>query len=377
MYPTPYNLIIDIVSKNFQVINVTETPTGLEILVNRVNPEESRECFKRVAEELMPYGLMPKLLPEEPYLKLIVFPAKIPVKRSRTIYLVMLLATISTVTFSGYLYSKTAVELLSKVGITPNINTILSALMFTVSVFFTLGTHELGHMVATKLRGGDWEPPVFIPGGPPLGTFGAIIFGRRIPLNRDELFDMGLSGPLTGLIASIPVCYFGLKTSIPLDPSLLGALEKEGARALWWEQPLFSYMFKLAKVPSPIYLSPVALAGWVILTVTFLNLMPVSQLDGGHVCYAFFPDEKKRQLIAFALISLSFISYMTPIRFLDPQMALMLLIFTLFIRHPPPLDEYSSLSKKRAYLGAIIYLFALLITFPVTPELRKFLRQLI
>ncbi len=359
------------------MVDVTETPTGLEMLVDKVDPDKSRERFRAVAEELIPHGLMPKLLPGEPYLRLIVFPAKIPSKRSKTIYLVMLLATICTVTFSGYLYSKTAVELLNKVGITPSINIIYSALMFTISVFFTLGTHEFGHMVATRLRGGDWDPPLFIPGGPPLGTFGAIIFGRRIPLNRDELFDMGLSGPLTGLIASIPVCYFGLKSSIPLDPSLISALEKEGASPLWWEQPIFSYMFKLAKVSSPIYLSPVALAGWVILTITFLNLMPISQLDGGHVCYAFFPDEKKRQLIAFALISLSFISYATPFKFLHPQMALMLLIFTLFVKHPPPLDEYSSLSRKRAYLGAAIYFLALIVTFPVTPELLSLLRRLV
>ncbi len=370
MYPTPYKLIVDVVNRSFRIVDVTETPAGLEMLVDRVDPDESRERFKRIAEELIPNGFVPKLLPGRPYLRLIVFPAKIPSRRSKIIYLVMLIATICTVTFSGYLYSKNAVEILSKIGITPSINIISSALMFTISVFFTLGTHELGHMVATKIKGGEWEPPMFIPGGPPLGTFGAIIFGRRMPLNRDELFDLGLSGPITGLIASLPVCYFGLRGSIPLDPSLISALKKEGVRALWWEQPIFSYMFKLAGVPQGkiIYLSSVALAGWVILTVTFLNLMPVSQLDGGHVCYALFPDERIRRFISAITIITSFV-------FLRPEMAFLLLIFSLFVRHPPPLDEYSSLSKKRAYFGTILYLAALVLTFPVTPELYALLRK--
>ncbi|HIE24209.1 MAG TPA: site-2 protease family protein [Candidatus Korarchaeota archaeon] len=372
VYPTNYRLVIDVVSKNFHVVDVTETPAGLEMLVSKVGPEKSRRQFKRIADELIPRGYVPKLLPGKPYLRLIVFPTKIPSRRSKIVYLAMLIATIVTVTFSGYLHSKTAVDILSRIGITPRINTISSALMFTASVFFALGTHEFGHMVATKIKGGDWEPPMFIPGGPPLGTFGAIIFGRRMPINRDELFDMGLSGPLTGLLASIPVCYFGIKTSIPLDPSLISALQKEGARPLWWEQPIFTYMFKLAGVPEGkiVYLSPVALAGWVILTVTFFNLMPVSQLDGGHVCYAFFPDERIRRFIAATTVITSFL-------FLRPEMAFLLLIFTLFVRHPPPLDEYSSLSKKRIYLGAILYIITLIVTFPLTPELRRLLEELI
>lgn len=360
MYPTPYKFVIDVVSRNFQIIDITETPAGLEMLVVKVDPAESRDRFREVAEELIPHGLVPKLFPGNRYLRLVIFPTKIPSKRSRAIYLVMLIATICTVAFSGYLHSKTAVEILSKVGVTPSINIISSAIMFTISVFFALGTHEFGHMIATKMRGGDWEPPIFIPGGPPLGTFGAIIFGRRMPINRDELFDMGLSGPITGLIASLPVCYIGLKMSIPLDPSLIEVLEREGARALWWEQPIFTYMFKLARVPPGkiIYLSPVALAGWVILTVTFLNLMPISQLDGGHVCYALFPDERIRKLISAITIIASFV-------LLRPEMGFLLLIFSLFVRHPPPLDEYSSLSRKRAYLGVIVYILALALTAPM------------
>jgi len=135
VYPTPYKFVIDVVSRNFQIIDVTETPAGLEMLVVKVDPAESRDRFREVAEELIPHGLVPKLFPGNRYLRLVIFPTKIPSKRSRAIYLVMLIATICTVAFSGYLHSKTAVEILSKVGVTPSINIISSAIMFTISVF--------------------------------------------------------------------------------------------------------------------------------------------------------------------------------------------------------------------------------------------------
>ncbi len=149
-------------------------------------------------------------------------------------------------------------------------------------------SHEMGHYVMGRLRGVDVSPPYFVP--VPfflMGTAGAVIRIRSRIRSPNALFDVGAAGPLAGLLVALPVLVYGLATSPvePLKPSAGGYLVE--GRSL-----LYLALLRLVKGPIPdgsdILLTPTAFAGWAGLLVTAINLLPVGELDGGHVAYAMF-----------------------------------------------------------------------------------------
>lgn len=186
----------------------------------------------------------------------------------------------------------------------------LQAAQFTGALLLILVAHELGHFIAARIHRVDASLPFFIPLPPPIspfGTMGAIIrMKSRIPTRR-ALLDIGASGPLAGLVFAIPLYAWGVahSTIIPLN----GDYEQLGSslmlRAL---DRLFS------PTPAPgfdVLLHPVAFAAWGAMLVTMINLLPVSQLDGGHVAYALFGPKQDRYarnvhraVLAFFFVSL-------------------------------------------------------------------------
>ena len=174
---------------------------------------------------------------------------------------------------------------------------ILSALAFSGALLFILGSHEMGHYYYGKKYGVDITPPYFIPAPPiisPIGTFGAFIKIKSPISTRKALFDIGIAGPLAGIIASIPVLIIGIKLSTIVDVA-----SKEGGKGLMLGSPLIFTFFTglfFGKIPEgkDIFLHPVAFAGWVGLFVTALNLIPSGQLDGGHLVYALFSKRLHR-----------------------------------------------------------------------------------
>jgi membrane-associated protease RseP (regulator of RpoE activity) len=164
---------------------------------------------------------------------------------------------------------------------------LLRGYTFALPLMTILLSHELGHYFAARRHGVDTSPPYFIPMPFTLiGTFGAVIRMRGAIRLRNALFDIGAAGPLAGLVIALPVLIYGIATSPvkPLDPGLSYLVE---GRSL-----LYLALLLLLKGPIPdghdIMLNPTALAGWAGLLVTMLNLVPVGQLDGGHVAYALF-----------------------------------------------------------------------------------------
>jgi len=164
---------------------------------------------------------------------------------------------------------------------------------FALPLMAILLAHELGHYFAARLHHVDTSLPYFLPMPFALiGTFGAIIRMRGPASERNALFDIGAAGPLSGLVVAIPVLVYGVFGSpiAQLDPNLsyfvLG-------RSLLYEGIVW-----LVKGPIPegheLILTPTALAGWAGLLVTMMNLVPVGQLDGGHVAYALFGDAQER-----------------------------------------------------------------------------------
>jgi membrane-associated protease RseP (regulator of RpoE activity) len=155
---------------------------------------------------------------------------------------------------------------------------------FTVSLLAILLTHEFAHFLYARYHRVNASLPFFIPLPlvTPFGTMGAIILMRDRIRSRNALVDIGASGPIAGMVVAIPILLYGLAHSEvhPLMPRGI----QEGQSVLYW----LAKRIVLGPIPdgSDVYLGPVAMAGWVGLFITMLNLLPVAQLDGGHVAYA-------------------------------------------------------------------------------------------
>jgi membrane-associated protease RseP (regulator of RpoE activity) len=203
--------------------------------------------------------------------------------------------------------------------------------------------------------------PFFLPFPlPPFGTLGAVIRMEGTVSSRKALFDTGVAGPLTSLTLSIVAIAIGLRLSEIVPVSHL----REGTIRL--ANPLlFSLVQHLVMGAVPdnydVILHPIGYAGWVGLFVTALNLLPIGQLDGGHVAYALFG---KRSRLIF-IIALSIMAFITI--FYNPGWILLLVLIILFgFRHPAPLDDETPLDGKRKLLGGIAFL-ALFVSFTPAP----------
>jgi membrane-associated protease RseP (regulator of RpoE activity) len=217
---------------------------------------------------------------------------------------------------------------------------------FSVALLLILLFHEFSHYLASKKHRIEASLPYFIPAPTLFGTFGAVIKMKSPITTKNALIDIGASGPIAGFIVSVIAAIIGLSFSrimpvhdtanmISLGDSLLF---KGLARAI------------LGAVPDnqDVYLHPVALAGWIGFFVTSLNLIPVGQLDGGHILYALVGD--KHAVISKMLVGLMFI-----MGFLlwDGWIIWGVLLIILGFRHPPIVYSEMPLDPKRKIIGWI------------------------
>ncbi len=160
----------------------------------------------------------------------------------------------------------------------------LLGLPYSASLILILGAHEMGHYVACRYYGIDASLPFFIPGPPIIGTFGAVIRIRAPFTSRRALFDIGVAGPIAGFVVALPVLAYGLSHSTLLrhPPDRHGITF---TTCLLLDLALRLFFPGLAPGDS-VHIDPVVVAAWVGLLATFLNLLPIGQLDGGHVLYA-------------------------------------------------------------------------------------------
>lgn len=246
----------------------------------------------------------------------------------------------------------------------PHINAILFVLTF-LSTWFAGGiwyataivsillAHEMGHYLMCRRYGIRATLPFFIPFPlNPFGTLGAVIrMESRIP-SRKALFDVGVAGPLAGLVVTIPAMLIGLKLSEirPLTSDVVGLSLGESV--------LFSVIADWLKGVPPeghdIFLHPLAFAGWTGLFVTALNLLPIGQLDGGHIVYAILGG-RSRYVFLGALIG--FIAICAFVFWGWFVMVLLLLFFG--YRHPPTLDD-RPLDTRRQVLGLFTFVIFIL-----------------
>jgi membrane-associated protease RseP (regulator of RpoE activity) len=251
---------------------------------------------------------------------------------------------------------------------------LLLAGLYAAVLLIILAGHEIGHYLTCRHYGIDASLPYFIPGPNLLGTFGAFIRIRSPVDSKRQWFDIGAAGPLAGFLLTLPALFIGLAYSkvVPLAAA-------EGALNLG--EPL---LFKLGSalvlkhVPagSDIMLHPVAFAGWAGLLVTAINLLPLGQLDGGHVAYALFG--RRKRYVSSAVIG-GFIALGVFLSYYWLFWGLLGLLFVLVVRlkrperlyrmasrlrHPQTFDEAIPLDRGRRCVGALIILIFILSFMP-------------
>ena len=238
---------------------------------------------------------------------------------------------------------------------------LLEGVPFAFTLLAILGTHEFGHYFTARAYGASVSLPYFIPAPPPLlfGTLGAIIRMRSPARDRNSLFDIAAAGPLAGLVVALPALWIGLGWSkVAAVPS--------GGSVSFGDSLLLRFMTWLAFGPLPpghdVFVHPVALAGWVGLFVTALNLIPVGQLDGGRIAYALF-GARHRQISIATFLGLLALGAVTGAG--NWFVWAFLLLFVMGFHHQPPLDDLSPLSPGRYAVGVLCLLLLILLIPPV------------
>lgn len=277
-------------------------------------------------------------------------------------HIVLFVATLITTFLAGYLQG----------------GDIISGLSFSISLIIILGSHEMGHYYYGRKYGILITPPYFIPVPPPFiaGTMGAFIRIKSQITSKKALFDIGVAGPIAGVIAAIPVLIIGIKLSQIVPVHDIGENE-----AIHLGDPLiFSFFVKMIygniAEGFEIFLHPVAFAGWIGLFVTALNLIPSGQLDGGHLVYSLF-NKKMHSFVSkisiviiiilgmgtepiVNLISFYNINLNIPEYFLfQGWLGWVIWAFLLVImgtKHPPTIYEESDIGTKRKIIALITLL---------------------
>jgi membrane-associated protease RseP (regulator of RpoE activity) len=235
---------------------------------------------------------------------------------------------------------------------------LLHGLPFAVTLLAILFVHEMGHYLAARRCGVDVTLPYFIPAPTFLGTFGAFIRIRARMTNRSALLEIGAAGPIAGFLVAVPAAWIGVLTSrvapvsggegwVELGDSLLLS-----AIVHWVHGPL--------PPGQELFLSPVGLAAWAGILVTALNLLPLGQLDGGHIAYALFG--RRGQWIGLMTIA----SMLVLSRFWPGWIIWCILPLVFGFRHPPPIDPERPLGTRHFVLGTVA-LFVLVLCFTPVP----------
>lgn len=234
---------------------------------------------------------------------------------------------------------------------------LLQGLPFSLTLLTILMAHEMGHYITARYYGVDVSLPYFLPAPTLIGTMGAFIRIRSAIHSKRALFDIGIAGPLAGFVVLLAPLAVGLSLS-RVSP---GAVHHSD---LIFGSPLLLQLFERIAFPGvrpeDIYLHPVARAAWVGLLATALNLLPIGQLDGGHILYAF-AGEKTRWL------SRLFVALLIPmgIFFAYSWLVWAVLLFFFGMRHPVIYDPYP-IGRARTWLG-IAALIILILTFTLSP----------
>ncbi|MCX8184847.1 MAG: site-2 protease family protein [Sulfolobales archaeon] len=282
----------------------------------------------------------------------------------KTIYYTLTLATFAAVAVTGYFSSISFYECLG--GDMSGVPA--SVIIFTLSVLVPLALHELGHSTASMKAGVPTPLPLFIPAPvvSPLGTFGAVITTRFLPQDRKALALLGLSGPLVGVAVSL----MALLASMRLSPVV--KIEELTCRELSpiGFVPMSMYLLLLTDfVPrvenAIVLLHPAALASMLLLLIHFANLMPIGQLDGGHIVRSLTTVEVHRAISLIAPVFFIALSIFSPTYRWLSFFSILALLISGFRPHIGYSNQVSRLPARDRAILTSIYVLLLLATVPV------------
>jgi membrane-associated protease RseP (regulator of RpoE activity) len=393
------------VSRIFRVEDVT-AGNGKDLIARyrgRLVNDDTVAAYDQLAQAVQPYGLMPLFRKDEDRQTILLVPTLVVPGRAPRVWInvVLFILTIVGVMLTGV---DVPASVTPADGSTPwsyIFQHIWEGAPFAAAMLGILFTHEMGHYVACRIYKVPATLPYFIPAPfiSPLGTLGAFIMMRGVPKNKRVLFDVGVAGPLAGLVVTIPILFLGLWLSHlgpvggPSSNGMLHLLEGNSLFYLFAKYVMYNRLlpepislqglspavywirYFLTGHPIPfggldVQLHSVALAGWAGLLVTALNLVPVGTLDGGHVAYGLF-GEKARRIFPIAmgvLIALIFLPVFLTLSLTSFNLSWLLWVFILFwlgnVR-TQPLDDITELDPKRRALGFFVLFIFLLIFTPI------------
>ena len=274
-----------------------------------------------------------------------------------TVNVLLFLATVLTTTWAGAMHQ--GVNLLSEP------DRFATGLPYAAALLAILGVHEFGHYFFARRHGVNVTLPYFIPVPMGLGTLGAFIQIRSAIKSRRAVFDIGIAGPLAGLVVAVPALYFGLRGASPLDDALhIGGVYTGSSLLL---SLIYQFANGGALGADVIRLSPIAFAGWIGLFITALNLLPVGQLDGGHIAYGLFGRRAARTIGFTAVAAMIGLGL-----FVWPGL-LAWAVFVAFIAgfsHAPTLDDVTPPDGTRFALGAAALAVLILTLMPLPGGMR-------
>jgi len=229
------------------------------------------------------------------------------------------------------------------------------AWIYMLCVMGMLLAHEMGHFIQCLRYRIPASLPYFIPMPfTPIGTMGAVIGMQGSSADRKQLFDIGISGPLAGLVVALPLVWIGIKQAIPFPPEALPQYHLQDPLLF---QLLIHYLHPELPAGQELLINPVLMAGWVGMLITGLNMFPIAQLDGGHVSYALF-GERGAGWVARGVMVLS-ISYMI-FSGVYTWLIMLMLVMYIGIDHPPTANDRAHLGWGRRILGLASLLIPIL-----------------
>lgn len=223
-------------------------------------------------------------------------------------------------------------------------------LQFSLALMAILVAHEFGHYLLTIFYKVPSTPPLFIPFPffSPIGTMGAVIMMQSGTADRRQIFDIGLAGPLAGLVVAIPVIIFGVLDNAPVRYAPEAALVMGQPLIIQWLGGWLMPENASAFISiSNAQANPLLMAGWVGLLVTGLNMMPLGQLDGGHVAFGLLGPRSYWVAIAALAGAVGYMLYSQVLIF----SLMLVLVLLMGIRHPPSSDDTRTLGLGRQIVG--------------------------
>jgi membrane-associated protease RseP (regulator of RpoE activity) len=374
-----------LVSRVFRIEDVTsEDPRKGFFLRYRgeLFGEDSAEAYDQLADSLSPYNAMPLFRIEDGHQVIYLAPKQPEPKREKvSTNIILFVLTVFSVMLAG----------IQPDGAFPSdpgeqlpflLKNIFTGWPFALSLLGILLAHELGHYFMSRYHKTPATLPYFIPFPfSPLGTMGAAILMRGIPKNKRILFDIGIAGPIAGLVVAIPVLFLGLSLSelSVLEPNPNSFMEGNSLLYLFAKYVTFGqllpaplepqgvyywlrYFFTGGPIPfggMDVFIHPVAFAGWAGILVTALNLIPAGTLDGGHVIYALL-GEKARKAFPFIIGLLIVLGF-----FWNGWWLWAALLFWLGRVNAQPLDQITTLDPSRRLIAYTMVIVFFLVFTPV------------